>query len=307
MKRKKCGSISVAPPQRRPRLPSPRARSAAKMKLRPRSICRNISRPGDVLKAITQQKEAVAPPVRPAAVPPVAASPVAVPAPPAARPTPPPAAPSIPARKLPRPLPGPTVVTPAEKPAVAATPAAPPSAPTVPPPPPPVVPVSAYGGCATSSHCAFRHSFCAAVAHGCATSGCARGPPQPPAPRMIVPQTGPRPVYKAPPPHPVAPSRQARAADPGVPSERPAPGRPVPGQPIFQRPRPQCPAEVRRARCVRANGVPCIPRGSPAGARPLGVGPGLPPPGPARPGSRPGVPRAVPDSATSHAGSKKAR
>src|SRR6266566_1712853 len=31
-------------------------------------------------------------------------------------------------------------------------------------------------------------------------------------------------------------------------------------------------------------------RQSPAGARPLGVGPGLPPPGPARPGSRPGAP-----------------
>src|SRR6202007_2195653 len=59
----------------------------------------NISRPGDVLKAITQRKEAVAPPVRPAAVPPVAARPVAVPAPPAVRPTPPPAAPSVPAAK----------------------------------------------------------------------------------------------------------------------------------------------------------------------------------------------------------------
>src|SRR5437762_8375563 len=54
----------------------------------------HISRPGDVLKAITQQKEAVAPAVRPAA-PPVTAKPAVAPAAPAARPTPPPAAPSV--------------------------------------------------------------------------------------------------------------------------------------------------------------------------------------------------------------------
>src|ERR1700722_2112363 len=39
----------------------------------------HISRPGDVLKAITQQKEAVAPPPRPAAPPPAAAKPAAAP------------------------------------------------------------------------------------------------------------------------------------------------------------------------------------------------------------------------------------
>src|SRR5580698_4412180 len=51
----------------------------------------NISRPGDVLKAITQQKEAVAPPARPVA-PPVVARPVVAP-PAAVRATPPPPAP----------------------------------------------------------------------------------------------------------------------------------------------------------------------------------------------------------------------
>src|SRR6201981_651752 len=61
----------------------------------------HISRPGDVLKAITQKKEAAAAPTRPAA-PPVAAKPVAVPPAPAARPTPP-IAPSIPAAKAPAP------------------------------------------------------------------------------------------------------------------------------------------------------------------------------------------------------------
>src|SRR6478672_796423 len=45
----------------------------------------HISRPGDVLKAITQQKEAVAPVARPA-TPPVPAKPAVVPATPTARP-----------------------------------------------------------------------------------------------------------------------------------------------------------------------------------------------------------------------------
>src|SRR5437762_172708 len=59
--------------------------------------------------------------------------------------------------------------------------------------------------------------------------------PQPPGPRMIVPQTGPRPVYKAPPIQPGQPIANRPIAN------RPAPGRPVPGQPIFQRPRPASP------------------------------------------------------------------
>ncbi|MGA7753595.1 MAG: translation initiation factor IF-2 N-terminal domain-containing protein, partial [Candidatus Sulfotelmatobacter sp.] len=51
----------------------------------------HISRPGDVLRAITQKKEAVAaPPVRPPVAPPIVAKPVIAPVP--ARPTPPPAA-----------------------------------------------------------------------------------------------------------------------------------------------------------------------------------------------------------------------
>ncbi len=129
----------------------------------------------------------------------------------------------------------------------------------------------------------------------CGASGCSSLPP--PVPRMIVPQTGPRPVYKAPlrtAPPPV---------QPGVPiggASRPVPGRPVPGQPIFQRrppvaggapgaPRPPLRPGERR---------PMHPtRQSPAGARPLGVGPALPPPGTTRPGSRPGGPARRPGSA----------
>src|SRR5437870_10242192 len=96
---------------------------------------------------------------------------------------------------------------------------------------------------------------------------------------MIVPQTGPRPVYKA----PIRPAASSGAA------ARPAPGRPLPGQPIFQRPRPGAPSQRPSLRPGERR--PMHPtRQSPAGARPLGVGPGLPPPGPARPGSRPGAP-----------------
>src|SRR5205807_3021300 len=82
---------------------------------------------------------------------------------------------------------------------------------------------------------------------------------------------------------PIRPAASSGAA------ARPAPGRPVPGQPIFQRPRPG--ARSQRPSLRPGERRPMHPtRQSPTGARPLGVGPGLPPPGPARPGSRPGAP-----------------
>src|SRR3984957_2643 len=95
----------------------------------------NISRPGDVLRAITQKKEAVAPPPAPRAVaPPVApiapAPPASVPrpatvVPPVIRPTPPPppAAIAAPPAAVARPV----VVSPA-----ASTPAVPPPRPVAP-------------------------------------------------------------------------------------------------------------------------------------------------------------------------------
>ncbi|HTU41784.1 MAG TPA: translation initiation factor IF-2 [Candidatus Aquilonibacter sp.] len=111
---------------------------------------------------------------------------------------------------------------------------------------------------------------------------------------MIVPQTGPRPVYKAP-IRPTPPPVQPRPVQPGVPigGVRPAPGRPVPGQPIFQRRPPMAntsgPGTSRPLRPGERR--PMHPtRQAPAGARPLGVGPALPPPGTTRPGSRPGAP-----------------
>src|SRR5689334_10095039 len=74
---------------------------------------------------------------------------------------------------------------------------------------------------------------------------------------------------------------------------RPTPGRPVPGQPIFQRPRPQGAAGVGAPRPPLRPGErrPMHPtRQASAGPRPIGVGPGLPPPATTRPGSRPGGP-----------------
>ncbi len=75
---------------------------------------------------------------------------------------------------------------------------------------------------------------------------------------------------------------------------RAAPGRPVPGQPIFQRRPPMqggAPGGPPRPPLRPGERRPMHPtRQAPAGARPLGVGPALPPPGTTRPGSRPGGP-----------------
>jgi translation initiation factor IF-2 len=242
----------------------------------------HISRPGDVLKAITQRKEAVAPPVRAAAPPSVVAKPVLAPTP--ARPaTPSPVAPPAPPI-----APRPVVATPpvAEK---AAAPVA--SAPPVIAPPRPVsVPAPVVSPASAAPPSATVSSAPQTSAPGPAhrpAAPAAPPVPQTPAPRMIVPQTGPRPVYKAP-PRPAVPVAQAGAPI----AARPAPGRPIPGQPIFQRPRPQAPGVgAPRSPLRPGERRPMHPtRQAPAGTRPIGVGPGLPPPGPVRPGSRPGAP-----------------
>jgi translation initiation factor IF-2 len=273
---------------------TPSARSARPLRgeeeIKTKIDLSHISRPGDVLKAITQQKEAVTPPARPAALP-VAARPVIAPPPPAARPTPPPAAPSIPVAKAPAPAVRPEVVAPiAEKPVAPAIPIAPPiaaqAAPPVVVPPRPATPPSAV--VAPPAPAAASVAPQAPVAQPRPVAPVVTGPPQPPAPRMIVPQTGPRPVYKAPPPRIVAPVAQTGAP---AGTMRPTPGRPVPGQPIFQRPRPMVPGGGPPRPLRPGERRPMHPtRSTPAGARPLGVGPGLPPPGPARPGARPGAP-----------------
>lgn len=245
----------------------------------------NISRPGDVLNAIRKQQapaSVAAPPPRPVA----AAGPaivIAAPAPPA------PTSATVPPPRVivPTPTVRPTFSVPtppvAQPPASAAVPppmqapprpvtppvATPPMAHASPPvsvAPTPVVPPQPLAPVAAKPAAPITQS-------------------QSPSPRMIVPQTGPRPVYKAP-PRPAAPSAQA-----GAPA-RPVPGRPVPGQPIFQRPRPGGAAAPGTRPPLRpGERRPMHPtRQSPTGTRPLGVGPGSPPPGTTRPGARPGAP-----------------
>ena len=245
----------------------------------------HISRPGDVLSAIRKQQTPPLPaPVRPVAPPtppveaklaaPVVKPPVPMPSPPVAQPPAPrvvtPVAPPRPAPPAPvAPPPAATTVPPAVRTVPPPAAQAPPVAPPAPPAPEiskPAAPIAAKPIAPVPLTAPVR--------------------PQTPQPRMIVPQTGPRPVYKAP-VRPAAP--MGASGGPGAPT-RPAPGRPIPGQPIFQRPRPTG-APGNRPPLRPGERRPMHPtRQSPSGVRPLGVGPGLPPPGQARPGSRPGAP-----------------
>src|SRR5271166_3127547 len=255
----------------------------------------HISRPGDVLKAITQKKEAVPPvprpPVPPTASAPSAQFPVEKPvAPPAGisrLSTSSPAAPSVAPPVAPVMATRPVVAPLADRPSVVAPPSA--SAPVAPPPSPPA---SATIRPAMPPAVQVPSSAAPPLVSASASPTVPIAPrpaaPSPPTPRMIVPQTGPRPVYKAP-MRPAPPPPQ-----PGVPiasATRPAPGRPVPGQPIFQRRPPVAGGGPPRPPLRPGERRPMHPtRQAPAGARPLGVGPALPPPGTTRPGSRPGGP-----------------
>src|SRR5579872_5344379 len=246
----------------------------------------HISRPGDVLNAIRRQQSAPppAPPARPAPPAPVEAKPAAVPVPTHRPPVAPPPSPAPPAARIVTPVAParPSYTVPAPPPAVeppAAPVAAAPAAPR-PTPPAPAVPATPVPPAATVS--APPPAGQTPIAARPAAPPAPQRPHVPP-PRMIVPQTGPRPVYKA----PIRPAPPAASA--GAP--RPAPGRPVPGQPIFQRPRPTGAPTGPRPPLRPGERRPMHPtRQSPTGSRPLGVGPGAPPPGPVRPGSRPGAP-----------------
>ncbi|MGC2647292.1 MAG: translation initiation factor IF-2 [Candidatus Sulfotelmatobacter sp.] len=258
----------------------------------------HISRPGDVLKAITQRKEAVATPVAPRVVPaPVTHAPV--PQAPAEKPAAaPPAAVSHPTTVAP-----PVVKAPMGVPPPPSSSAAPPvtARPVVTPPVVSAPPVSSAVIAPPARPMAPPIATISSPAAPVASASAPPAPPVaakpvaplPPAPRMIVPQTGPRPVYKA----PVRPASTPPPVQPGVPiggAMRAAPGRPVPGQPIFQRRPPMQgagPAGAPRPPLRPGERRPMHPtRQAPAGARPLGVGPALPPPGTTRPGSRPGGP-----------------
>src|SRR5579863_1694595 len=158
----------------------------------------NISRPGDVLKAITQRKEAAVPP---AAARPLVPPPSHVPAEkPAVSPL---AGVSRPATVAPPPVKpvtappaGPVSAAPTASPAPARPVAAPP-APTAPVVASPVRPVAPPPAAPVPP--AVSSPSVSASAPPAAPAATARpAAPPPPAPRMIVPQTGPRPVYKAP-------------------------------------------------------------------------------------------------------------
>jgi translation initiation factor IF-2 len=100
--------------------------------------------------------------------------------------------------------------------------------------------------------------------------------------RLIVPQTGPRPVYLAP---PVAPARPGASLPPRA-------GMPERGKPIFQRPRPGVPPQGQTRTPVRPGERrgPHPTRSGAPGARPgFGAGAGVAPPPPTgqRPAGRP--------------------
>jgi translation initiation factor IF-2 len=233
----------------------------------------HISKPGDVLKAIIGKQQGAAQPAappRPATPPPTPE--VKTPAPPVAKP--PQLVPVAPVSAAP-----PRTVAPPAPPKTAVAPttsSSPVSAPVVTPPAPAAPPVTQPPASAPAQMSSVRPPTAPPVR------------PQAPGPRMIVPQTGPRPVYKAPPPPTPSASTTPGAASRPI-ANRPAPGRPVPGQPIFQRPRPAAPGTRPPLRPGERRPMHPTRQGA-SGPRPLGVGPGLPPPGTARPSSRPGGP-----------------
>ncbi|HKD91317.1 MAG TPA: translation initiation factor IF-2 [Terriglobales bacterium] len=272
--------------------------------IKPKFDLSHISKPGDVLKAI-QQKQAeppaparpvarpaapsiaakapAAPPAPAKAVAPAAPAPVAPPKPAPRFITPESVAPRPPAPIV-RPEPKAPAPSPAEKPPEISATAAPaqPVAPVAKPAPP--APETAAVQTTTSP---------------APTRPAPPPPPRPAAPRVIVPQTGPRPVYQAP------AQPRSLTPTPGQPIAR----RPMPGQPIAQRPRPSAapgspgmrPMGPGGRRPMHPTSRPMTPGARPGfGPRPMGVPPagGPPAPGQRRPGAnrRPGqqyVPRGV--------------
>jgi len=294
---------------------------------RPKIDLSKISKPGDVLKAITERKEQAAHPHAPArptatsvAEPPKPVAPaktvVVKPSAPAAeKPSGPVAEPPAPEKPayVPRMITPQSVARPAvvvippskvEKPAApveAAKPAAPAAEKHVAPEAPapaveatsaevqkPAAPVEKHAAPAVEKP-GSSPAAPAAKAPGTHPTSKPHAPAAhsgPPPRRLIVPQTGPRPVYTAP-VRPAAPPAPPRA--------------PVRGQPIFQRPRPQQggapsgPPGSRPSSMRPGERRPMHPTSRPMGGatgRPLGVGPGLPPPGApsGRPTARPGAP-----------------
>ena len=317
---------------------SSRSSRAQAEEFKPKIDLSHISKPGDVLKAITQKAAQPQVPSRPA----VAATPAAPPrqtvAPPSAVPARPPSSVAKPAAvaasaaPVETPKPAPRFITPqsvARPPAtitipakpVAAAPAAAVKEPAKPAatrieeqapfaveakpelavPAMEVPPVEVVIAPTAISETPTSEAAAPAVT-AIPTPAKPAAPHRPAAPvrRMIVPQTGPRPVYAAPPPSPTAPR-------PTVP---PRVGMPERGKPIFQRPRPGMPSQgqgqgpSQGQNAFGANRPPLRPgerrgphptRSGPLGSRPPfgaggGVSTGAPPPPTGRPMGRPARP-----------------
>ncbi len=322
---------------------SSRGSRAQAEEFKPKIDLSHISKPGDVLKAITQKA------AQPMVSPRPSTAPVAPPrqtvAPPSAVPPRPPssvakppavAASASPVAPVETPKPAPRFITPqsvARPPATITIPAKP-----VPPPSAvikePVKPEEAKAEAQVSVAVEVKpevvvpavqappvevpiaptvssdqaRDVAATAAPAPAKPAAVTPRPAPPVRRMIVPQTGPRPVYAAPPP----------SATPPRPTVAPRVGMPERGKPIFQRPRPSGPGQgqgqgpSQGQNAFGANRPPLRPgerrgphptRSGPPGSRPPfgpggGVGVAPPPPTgrpmgrPARPGQR-YVPRGV--------------
>src|SRR5215472_9720613 len=284
--------------------------------IKPKIDLSKISKPGDVARLLReqhQQQHPPAPPARPAPPTPVAkpaAPPAVKPQAPAAPPVPAPVKPTVVAPKPAAPPAEKTAVVtpPVQKPVPAAV-VTPPPVPEKPAAPPAVVVTPpAHPPAATVTAPPAQPKAPAAPPVAASTQATPAAPPKPtpgqpivPQRRMITPQTGPRPVYTAPPPKRPAPS----SAPQGAPGGRPMHGGPgqrpqgvVRGQQIFQRPRPSGPGGPPGSR-PGYGGRPGEQRRGPhptsaprSGFPPrpgMGVGPGVPPPA-RRPG-QPFIPR----------------
>ncbi len=325
---KKTHSSSIEEDEARTGSSSRERTSATEVK--PKIDLSKISKPGDVMKLLRQREQEQQHPPAPQAKPP-AATPAAPPTPvKTATPAPPsaekpavviskPAAPAA-ERSV---VVTPPVVKPVAPVVVAPPPvekpAAPPAVVVTPPAHPPAVVVTPP---ATQPKIPAAPPVAAASPQGTPAAPSTKPVPGQPIVqqrRMITPQTGPRPVYTAPPPRAAAPSAPQGRPMQGAPGTRPMQGqgglgqRPqgvVRGQPIFQRPRPGGPSgpggppgsrppyQGRPGEQRRGPHPTSSPR--PGGYPPRpgmgGVGPGGPPPPagrPARPGGptrRPGQP-----------------
>ena len=319
---------------------SSRERTASS-EIKPKIDLSKISKPGDVARLLKQRQQEMEHPARiprPATV-------VKSPAPPAAPAKPeaqppvvaqPPAAPAVekPAPKAPTPVERPIVVpAPRQAPPIVAPPPQPPPAqekvekpsasPSVVAPPaqaqqPPAVVVTPPKTPVSPAATTGEPAAPPAAAKPPAPPASAATPPKPtpgqpivPQRRMITPQTGPRPVYTAPPPRPTqSQPRPQFHGQPGRPMQGTRPqGGVVRGQPIFQRPRPGGPGGAPSSRPPfgrpgdqRRGPHPTSAARTGFPPRPgMGGGPGLPPPGmPTKPAGRPGAPSRRPGQRYQH-------